>query len=354
LDKPTSAVVNIVWSMRYPVADPGGSGGLSTAAKAGIGAGAGVAAILIAGLAICLWRVRRKNKKLAEAQQPAQPAQPQMQQQQQQQQQQPPFQQQQTMQPPNGQYPPGAFHPGMGAGAGAMAAPTLSDRTSILTSATPVSANALVPQHTGTSNGAVSELSSPSGQNLLHNAGQPAGYFAGGAAAAAAAANPRVSYGSSSNGTGSPAVGGANGGGGQGYPAPIAEADEGQHHHQQQHQQQQYAPQYGYQQHPQQQHPQQQYYAQGQAQGQYYPPQNGAHEVGGRAQGQGQGQGQGQYAYPPHPPQGGYAYPPHQHQHQQHQQQGYPQNVPEMSAHREADPPQEVMGSQPVPSHHVG
>jgi hypothetical protein len=63
--KPTSAVVNIVWSMRYPVADQ--SGGLSTAAKGGIGAGAGVAAILISVLAICLWKSRRKYKELEAA-----------------------------------------------------------------------------------------------------------------------------------------------------------------------------------------------------------------------------------------------------------------------------------------------
>ncbi|KAK4148480.1 hypothetical protein C8A00DRAFT_19695 [Chaetomidium leptoderma] len=175
MDKPTSAVVNIVWSMRYPVADPGG-GGLSTAAKAGIGAGAGVAAILIAGLAFCLWRSKRKNKKLAEPQQPI-PPQPTFQQPQ------PQMMQQGAV--PNGQYPPGPFPPGMVA-PGMMAPP--SDGASIMTSATPVSAAALVPQTTGTSGGGVSELSSQSGQNLLHN-GQPSGYFPGGTAAAA---NPRA------------------------------------------------------------------------------------------------------------------------------------------------------------------
>jgi len=322
-EKPTSAVINIVWAMRYPVADPGG-GGLSTAAKAGIGAGAGVAAILIAGLGICLWRYRRKNKKLAETQQPAAPVQPQSPpppqtqyvQYYQPQQAQPKLPQMQQTVAPNGQYPPGGFHPGMGG-------PSPSDGTSVLTSTTPVSAAALIPQNTGTSNGGVSELSSLSGQNLLHHSQQPGagGYFAG--AAAAAAANPRGSYGNGgSSGTGSPAVGGAAGNNGQGgYPAPIAEADEGQ-----------WNGQYGYQQHQQQQH-QQQYY--GAPPVQEMPPQNN----------HGQGHEQGQY-YSPHPQGGdGYAHPSPQ-QHQQHQQ-GYSQtNVPEMSAGREADPPQEIMGTQ--------
>ncbi|KAK3298138.1 uncharacterized protein B0H64DRAFT_65970 [Chaetomium fimeti] len=307
-EKPTSAVVNIVWSMRFEVADPG-SGGLSTAAKAGIGAGAGVAAILIAGLAICLWRSRRKNKKLAEAPQPAAPALAQMQQQQQQ----PPFKQPQMMPQanvPNGQYPPGAFHPGMAA----MAIPP-SDRTSTVTSGTSVSPGVLVPQHTGTSGGGVSELSSQGGQNL-HNA-QPS-YFAGGGGSR----------------TDSPAVGVNNG---HGYPAPIAEADEGQ--------QQQHYPQYGYQlQHPQQypfqpqqQQQQPQYLAQQQQQ--YY----GASPVQ-QMPPQGQGQGPGQYYAHP---QAGYAYP-------QQQQPVYSQNVPEMSANREADPPQEVMGSRVQQQHHAG
>ena len=293
--KPTSAVVNIVWAMRYPVADTSGGGGLSTAAKAGIGAGAGVLVILLLGLAICLWR--RKNKKAADGQKPVPPVQSPPQQQ-------PPMQQPQMIQhapvpigqyPPAG-YPPAGFAPGMLA-PGMMPPP--SDHASIMSSATPVSAAALVPQNTGTS-AAVSELSSQSGQNLLHN-GHPSGAFAG-----VAASNPRVSY-SSSSGTGSPAVGGN----GQVYPAPIAEADEGHY------------PQYAYQQHPQQYPPQQ--YPPQQQQQPYYPA---------------PGQDQGQYYQAPPPAQGEHAYA----QHQQHQ---YPQQgVPEMSANREAEPPQEVMGSQ--------
>ncbi|KAL2135017.1 hypothetical protein VTI74DRAFT_10054 [Chaetomium olivicolor] len=301
--KPTSAVVNIVWSMRYPVSDPG-SGGLSTAAKAGIGAGAGVAAILIAGLAFCLWRTRRKNKKLAEAQAaplppPTQP------------QEQPQVMQQAPMPPmPNNQYHPGApFGPGM-VPPGNL--PTQQpDRASMVTTISASSPTALMPQHTGTSGGAVSELSSQSGQNLLQNA-QPGGYLA---------ANPRASY--PSSGAGSPAVGNS---GQAGYPAPIAEADEGaavvpQYAGQQQ--------QYGYQQ-------QQQY-------GQQYPPQQQYYAV----PGQGQGLGQGQY-YPSYQQAGAaYAYPPQQYPHQQQQQ--YPANLPEMSAQREADPPQEMVGSQVPP-----
>lgn len=261
--------------MRYPVADPE-SGGLSTAAKAGIGAGAGVAAILIIGLAICLWRYRRKNKKLAQAQQEVPPGQippPQQQQQQQHFQQPPPMMQQVAM--PNGQYPPTVYPLSMG-----QTSPT-----------------ALAPQNTGTSGGGVSELSSQSGQGLLHN-NQPGGYFSG-----AAVANPRASYGSSS-GAGTPGAG-SNG---QGYPAPIAEADEGQHPY----------PHYAYTQH----------YQQQQQQQQMAPP--------------------GQYYLP----QGGHAYPQHQQQHAYYQPQ--PQSLPnanmvEMSANREVDPPQEVMGSQIPP-----
>lgn len=64
--KPTSAIVNIVYAIRYPV-EP--SSGLSTGAKAGIGAGAGVAGIAIITLSILLiWRTRKhKNaeKKLS-------------------------------------------------------------------------------------------------------------------------------------------------------------------------------------------------------------------------------------------------------------------------------------------------
>jgi hypothetical protein len=335
-NKPTSAVVNIVWSMRYPVAEPGG-GGLSTAAKAGIGAGAGVAAILIAGLAICLWRQRRKNKKLAEVA----PSDPPPEAQPQQQQQQPPFQQQQPQmmqQPavPNGQYPPSAY--------GNMPPP--SDRASITTSGAPISPLALAPQHTGTSNGHISELStSQSDQQLLHNNN--------GQAAAAAHAH-RISYSSSSggngSGTGSPAVGASNLNGPGGYPAPIAEADEGQMRY----------PQYGYPPQQQQQHPPQQYQQQYPPQQQQYPPQQqqqqpqqyyfvpaGQHtpqmhvpmHMPMQMQMPAQGQGGQQY----YPPQGGYAYPQQQ-PHQPHQQ-GYSQHVPEMSAGREADPPQEVLGS---------
>jgi len=180
-----------------------------------------------------------------------------------------------------------------------MVATPLSDQSSIRTAPTPGSANALVPQNTGTSAGGVSELSSQSGQNLL----------------SAAAANPRVSY-SNSSGTTSPAVGGN----GQAYPPPIAEADEGHYAQYGYQNQEQYPPQqYPPQQYPPQQYPPQQ---QQQQQQQYYA-----------------GQDQGQYYQAP--PQGEHAYPPQQ------QDAHYPShNVPETSANREPEEPQEVMGSQ--------
>ncbi|KAK0665825.1 hypothetical protein QBC41DRAFT_9183 [Cercophora samala] len=310
-DRETSAVVNIVWSMSYPVVEQS-SGGLSTAAKAGIGAGAGVAVILIAGLAFCLWRQRKKNKQL-KAQQPADPnaaalaAQAVPQQQMAQVQPQPnqpqPYPNGQfqpipagQQQPPQGQYPQAQFQngypsPNQYIGAAIPQGTTDPSRHSVNTSIS--SPSALIPQNTGTSNttnGHASELSSlNSGQNLLHNT-QP-------------------------HGTPSPGVGGPGQQGG--YPAPIAEADEGQHH----------------------------------GQSQFYG-------------GGGYQQNQGQYQY--QPPQGGF---PPQHQQQQYgggpyvqpgqQWQGQPQgqnhgwqgqqyhNAAEMSAQREVDPPQEVMGSYP-------
>ncbi len=58
--KPTSAIVNVVYAVAYPVQD---AQGLSTGAKAGIGAGAGVAGIAIVALSILLFRMTRKHKK---------------------------------------------------------------------------------------------------------------------------------------------------------------------------------------------------------------------------------------------------------------------------------------------------
>ncbi|KAK0723690.1 hypothetical protein B0T21DRAFT_414069 [Apiosordaria backusii] len=303
-DRSTSAVVNIVWSMRYPVAEQS-SGGLSTAAKAGIGAGAGVAAILIGGLAFCLWRQRKKNKQLkgqqsdpqaavtaAQAvpqQQMAQTAQPQSPSQ--------PYPNSQ-FQPIPGQQPPGQFQqtgypsPNQYIAAAAIPQGTDPSRHSVNTSISAPSA--LIPQNTGTSNtngnGHASELSSlSSGQNLLHNT-QP-------------------------HSTPSPGVGPGQGG----YPAPIAEADEGQF--------------YGYQQ-QQNQQPQGGYYNQ---QG-GYPQQQGGYQ---------QGQPQQQYGGG-----GGGGYFPGQGQGQQNQWQGQQQyqHAAEMSAQREVDPPQEVMGSYPYPA----
>ncbi|KAK1758331.1 hypothetical protein QBC47DRAFT_440933 [Echria macrotheca] len=179
--KPTSAVVNIVWSMRYPVADS--SSGLSTAAKAGIGAGAGVAAILIGVLGICLWRSRRKNKKLESEKTAAGAGAPV--------QQRPPQTAQQAAAVPNGYFPP-PYPPGTAASSG-MHDPSSQSHGSIMLSP-------LVPQSTGASNGAVSELSSHSTQGLLQH---------------------------SSSFAGSPSPG-VNDNNNTAYPAPtIAEADEG-------------------------------------------------------------------------------------------------------------------------------
>jgi hypothetical protein len=58
--KPTLAVLNVVFALQYPVqpAEPS----LSTGAKAGIGAGAGVAGIAIVSLSLVIWRMRRYRK----------------------------------------------------------------------------------------------------------------------------------------------------------------------------------------------------------------------------------------------------------------------------------------------------
>lgn len=61
--KPTSAVVNIVWSMSYPVQETTKKG-LSTGAIAGIGAGAGIAGIALIALGAWLF-VRNWKKKQA-------------------------------------------------------------------------------------------------------------------------------------------------------------------------------------------------------------------------------------------------------------------------------------------------
>ena len=311
--------------MRYPVADQ--SGGLSTAAKAGIGAGGGVAAILIGVLAICLWRSRRKNKKLQAAKDanggvaasiPPQGPQP-----------------QQMMQPPMiqigqyAQYPPGAMAPGMP-----------DPRGSIMANMSLSSTPPLVPQSTGTSNGGVSELSSQSGQGLLQNGSQ----FAG-------SPIPRTASNASSNGTGSPAIP-PNGG----YPAPIAEADEGGQAQsftaqappqpygaapygfpQQQTQQQQFPPQAQPSVYPAPGQPPQQFYsASGQPQQLYPQQQPQFHSSSQQPQPL-----YNQYQTPPHLQQ-----QPYYGSNQQPMYQTPPHWVPEMSANREADPPQEVAGSQ--------
>lgn len=60
LGKPTSAVINVIFAVQYPLSS---AQGLSTGAKVGIGVGAGVGAIAIIGLAGALiWRTRMHNK----------------------------------------------------------------------------------------------------------------------------------------------------------------------------------------------------------------------------------------------------------------------------------------------------
>lgn len=70
--KPTSAIVNVVYAIQYPLAS---TQGLSTGAKAGIGAGAGIGALAIIGLAGALiWRTKKHNRdkrSFASAQAPA-------------------------------------------------------------------------------------------------------------------------------------------------------------------------------------------------------------------------------------------------------------------------------------------
>jgi hypothetical protein len=59
--KPTSAIVNIVYAIQYPVQPT--VPGLSTGAKAGIGAGAGISGIAIVALSLLLlWRTRKHKK----------------------------------------------------------------------------------------------------------------------------------------------------------------------------------------------------------------------------------------------------------------------------------------------------
>lgn len=59
--KPTSAIVNVIFALPYPVQPA--AAGLSTGADAGIGTGAGVAGIAIIGLSLLLvWRTRKHKK----------------------------------------------------------------------------------------------------------------------------------------------------------------------------------------------------------------------------------------------------------------------------------------------------
>ncbi|KAM7186556.1 hypothetical protein V8F33_011760 [Rhypophila sp. PSN 637] len=177
--KPTSAVVNIVWSMRYQVEDTS-SGGLSTGAKAGIGAGVGIVAIALIGLGAWFFWRRRKSKKqsgekpttaaVAAAAVPPQadplpPKQPEQ------------VIQQQHMMPQQGYFPPGQLAPGQlppgqyPPGTVFMptpGAPLPSDQMSYATNMTVLSRSTLMPQHTGASMGAMSDLSSQNQQQQYY------------------------------------------------------------------------------------------------------------------------------------------------------------------------------------------
>jgi hypothetical protein len=63
--QPTSAIVNIVYAMQYPLisTEPAPKPGLATGAKIGIGAGAGVAALVFGVLIFLLLRKHRAHKK---------------------------------------------------------------------------------------------------------------------------------------------------------------------------------------------------------------------------------------------------------------------------------------------------
>ena len=65
--KPTSAVINIVYAVKFPVQP---SSGLSTGAKVGIGVGAGLGGIAIVVLSLLLcWRTRKHKKTVTAMQQ---------------------------------------------------------------------------------------------------------------------------------------------------------------------------------------------------------------------------------------------------------------------------------------------
>ncbi|OAA63425.1 hypothetical protein SPI_03588 [Niveomyces insectorum RCEF 264] len=231
--KPTSAVVNVVWAMSYPVQS---KVGLSKGAIAGIAVGTIVAVAIISVLSFCLWRMRKKNTTLQQQQQ----------QQQQQLSQQPPAQQQALQPQPFmvQEFPANeaskqqgmmqvqqALPPGYGYAQQQVPPPSfvavggaaVDQHSNLVSSATPVSA--LVPQSTGTTvsdlSGGVSNASS--GAILLSGSPHPVS-------------------------TNSPA-------GAPGYPAPIFEADESAYQQVPQHQiqqQQQFYPQQQYYQQPQQ------------------------------------------------------------------------------------------------------
>jgi hypothetical protein len=67
--KPTSAIVNVVWAMQYPIAPPDTS--MSTGAKIGVGVAVPVGVIGIGLVSFFFWRARRRNRASVQGQPPA-------------------------------------------------------------------------------------------------------------------------------------------------------------------------------------------------------------------------------------------------------------------------------------------
>lgn len=61
--KPTSAIINVVYAMQYPLKPVSSKSGLATGAKIGIGVGAGVIALIVAILSFLLVRKHKAHKR---------------------------------------------------------------------------------------------------------------------------------------------------------------------------------------------------------------------------------------------------------------------------------------------------
>ncbi|KJR89622.1 uncharacterized protein SPSK_06063 [Sporothrix schenckii 1099-18] len=231
--KPTSAVVNVVWAMSYPVAS---KGGLSAGAIAGIAVAAVVVVAALAVLSFFLFRARRKNKQLqTQAQAQAQ-----------------------TQQVPAGQLaPPQAVAPEGGVVAGAAAVPLAydADKPQGVAQVPPAGGYVYPQQQYPQQQYPQQQYAQPGfPQQGYAQAGyvQP-GYADPRASLAPSSATPTSQLVSQTTGTTNVSelstqalVGG--GGGGAPSPAPIVEADESAaaayHQQLQQQQQQQYHQQY--------------------------------------------------------------------------------------------------------------